>query len=130
MKLVQQGLVAELKIRVQQETGKTEIIGKFKRLAPFKDELGIWRVGVRLREFTPFTIDNKPPVLLPHEHRFTFLAMREAHSKKHGGIQETVSQFRLDGYWTANANKLARKIKSTCVTCRYLDRNAISQIMG
>ena len=83
-----------------------------------------------LREFTPFTLDRKPPALLPLDHRLTFLLMRDAHHIKHGGVSETVSQFRLSGYWTVKATQLARQIKSNCVICRYLDHNAINQVMG
>ena len=39
--------------------------GKFKRLAPWKDQGGVWRVGGRNRLTTPFTDDGKPAILLP-----------------------------------------------------------------
>ena len=56
--------------------------------------------------------------------------MTQAHYKKHSGIEETVAQFRLSGYWTTEAAKLARRIKSMCVTCRILDKKPIAQQMG
>ena len=41
-----------------------------------------------------------------------------------------MAQFRLMGYWTTEAAKMAKVIKSRCVTCRYLDKRPISQLMG
>ena len=43
---------------------------KYKRLGPFKDEGEIWRVGIQMTEFTPFTLDQKPPALLPRDNYY------------------------------------------------------------
>ena len=129
IKVVQQEVSDEL----QNSTSSSKTLGvhgKFRRLAPFLDLDGIWRVGLRVREYAPFTIDRKPPAFLPHDSRLTKLIMEEAHSKKHSGIVDTVSQFRLMGFWTTKASCLAKSVKSRCVICRYLDRSPIHQIMG
>ena len=102
-----------------------KVEGRYARLGPFLDTDSVWRVGLRMKEFTPFTWDKQPPALLPNSHRLTYLLMLKAHQKKHGGISDTVSQFRLMGYWTAKANLTAKKIKSQCVKCRYLDHQPI-----
>ena len=112
----------------EEATGKVN--GPYRRLSPFKDEEGIWRVGLRVREFTPFTEDNRPPVLLPKGHKFTLLVMAQAHRKGHVGVVATVAKFRMAGFWTPQAGKLAKTIKSRCVTCRYLDHHPIVQVMG
>ena len=39
---------------------KKKIHGPFKKMSSYQDERGVWRVGSRMREFTPFTQDNKP----------------------------------------------------------------------
>ena len=83
-----------------------------------------------MREFTPFTSDEKAPAFIPRSSRLAALLMTQAHYKKHSGIEETVAQFRLSGYWTTEAAKLARHIKSMCVTCRILDKKPIAQQMG
>ena len=49
--------------------------------------------------------------------------MKQAHESKHSG-------FRLNGFWTTDAAKLAKTIKLRCVICRYLDKQPIRQIMG
>ena len=95
---IQQELVEELEKSIGSSKDGSKVTGKFKRLAPFKDCDEIWRVGSRMREFTPFTEDNKPPALLPFGNRLTLLLMKDAHEKRHSGVSDTVSQFRLLGY--------------------------------
>ena len=107
-----------------------KVHGKYRRLSPFLDEDGMWRVGLRMREFTPFTWDNKPAAFLPSSSRLTLLLMTEAHEKKHSGVEETVAQFPMLGYWTTQAGKLAKSVKSKCIVCKYLDKPAMGQIMG
>ena len=75
----------------------------------------------------PFTSDGQPAILLPENHRYTYLAMLAAHNVAHSGIQRTVIQFRQDGWWTVKA---AKSIRTRCVRCRYLDTPAMSQTMG
>ena len=130
IKFIQQDLYEDLMLSVEHESKKSKVSGKFKRLSPFRSEDMVWRIGSRLREFTPFTEDNKPPALLPYGSRFTLLLMREAHEIRHSGVVDTVAQFRLLGYWTSNAKRLARQVRNSCVTCRHLDHQPIQQIMG
>ena len=99
-------------------------------MAPFRDEVGIWRVGLRIRDYAPFTEDKTPPAFLPRDSRLTLLLMEQAHSKKHSGIAGTVAEFRMMGYWTTKATILAKSVKGKCVICRYLDKQPIGQIMG
>ena len=100
----------------------SKVHGIYKRLAVFKDEEDIWRVGLRMKEFTPFTYDQKAPVFLPRNSRLTMLLMEESHRYKHSGVSETVARFRMLGYWTPQAAKLAKQIKNRCVTCKLLDK--------
>ena len=83
-----------------------------------------------MQEYVPFTLDGTPPALVPKESRFTLLLMEEAHRRKHSGVQETAMQFRLSGYWTPQANKLARTVRNRCVTCKRLDKRPLEQTMG
>ena len=104
--------------------------GRFKQLAPWKDQDGVWRVGGRNRLTVPYTSDGKPAILLPEGWRYTYLAMLAAHNKAHPGVQQTVVQYRQDGWWSVRAGILAKGIKQKCVRCRYLDMPAMSQTMG
>ena len=45
--------------------------GRFKKLSPVKDEMGLWRVGSMLHTFVPFTIDAKLSLIIPPAHRAT-----------------------------------------------------------
>ena len=129
IKFVQKSEEEEL-INSSEETDHGMIQGKYKRLAIFKDEKEIWRVGLRLREHTPFTYNGKPPAFIPRKSRLALLLMQQAHNRKHSGIDETVAQFRMAGYWTVKAAKLAKTVRSKCITCRILDKRPITQQMG
>lgn len=54
VKFVQNDCAEELQRSVGQHVGQKGH-GKFRRLSPFLDDQGIWRVGLRLREYAPFT---------------------------------------------------------------------------
>ena len=130
-KYVQSSCELDLEASVGRKVdGRERVVGKYKRLSPYKDEDGIWRVGVRLQEYAPFTEDKKPPVFLPKDHRFTLLVMEDVHKVKHQGVDETLSQFRLMGFWSPQAKRLARQVKNNCVICRYLDHHPMKQAMG
>ena len=129
VKFVQNECAEELQKSVGQHVGQ-KVHGKFRRLSPFLDNRGIWCVGLRLREYAPFTADKRPPAFLPYGHRFTLLVMEKAHQDKHSGIEETVARFRMNGFWTPKAAKLAKSVKLKCVICRYLDKHPICQTMG
>ena len=89
------------------DTGK----GRFRKLAPVKDDDGVWRLGSRLRNFVPFTHDAKMPKILPTHHRITLLIMRTAHQFSHAGLDGTLSRFYAKGYWTIRAGHIARNVK-------------------
>ena len=56
--------------------------------------------------------------------------MRQAHARKHSGVEETLNQFRMMGYWVAQVSKMAKVIRSSCVTCKKLDKRPLNQLMG
>lgn len=131
----QEVILSDLQKSVARESSgkdpnKQVVTGKFKRLAPFCDEQGIWRVGSRMQSHVPFTKSNKPPALLPYSHKFTHLLMREAHCEGHGGQDLTLSKFRQNGYWTPQGGKLAKATRFNCVMCRVADSIPIEKPMG
>ena len=96
---------------------------------PYKDDQGGWRVGSKNKEFTPFTKDNRPAILLLRKSKYTELEMKEGHDKGHIRIKTTVIKFRMAGFWMVQAGKLAKKIKQGCLICRCLDQYLIMQQM-
>ena len=105
-------------------------VGRFRKLAPICDEEGIWRVGSRIKNFVPFTVDNKMPIIIPPEHRITMLVMRDAHQFSHAGQDGTLTRFWSNGFWTLRAGHLAKSISSKCVPCRKISNKTSSQTMG
>ena len=87
-------------------------------------------MGSKLRNFVPFTVDNKMPVIIPPHHRITLLVMRDAHQFNHTGDDGTLCRFWAQGFWTVRAGHLAKKVKDSCVPCRKVSNNACSQVMG
>ena len=121
---------AQREIEIELNEAATSGTGRFRKLAPLKDQEGIWRVGSRLRNFVPFTKDSNMPQILPTQHRSTLLLMLLAHQFSHSGQDGTLSRFHADGYWTVRAGHVARKVKNQCILCQKMARVTISQPMG
>ena len=88
---------------------------------------GVWRVGARVKNEVPFTQDSKMPVLLPPKHHLTLLAMVESHRFAHAGQDGTLSRFRISGYWTVGAGRIAKRVKNGCVPCRKVQGKTLLQ---
>ena len=56
--------------------------------------------------------------------------MVEAHGKGHVGVKTTVAKFCMDHFWTTQAGRLAKKVRTSCAFCHYLDHQPIKQRMG
>ena len=130
IKFVQTPMEEDLHNSVSEGGVRKKVHGPYKRMSPYRDEDGVWRIGSRMRDFTPFTEDHKPAILLPRDSRYTELLMIKAHRRGHVGVNATVAKFRMAGYWTTQAGKLAKKVKNSCTFCRYLDHHPIHQQMG
>ena len=124
MKFAQEGIADELKDAVV--NGK----GRFRKLAPEVDRDGVYRVGSRLKNHVPFTLDHQLPVLLPPDHRITSLVMEAAHQFSHLGQDGTLGRFRASGYWTVRGGQLAKKVKEACIPCRKSSTQTLNQVMG
>ena len=107
----QKDMVEELK------QAKMNGTGRYRKLAPEMDKDGTWRVGSRLKNFVPFTFDNKLPFILPPDHRITLLVMQESHQFNHAGQESTLNRFRAMGFWTLRGGHLAKSVKKR-VPCR------------
>lgn len=78
---------------------------------------GLMRVGGRLRKASmPESV--KHPVILPKNQHVSTLILRDIHYQLgHAGRNHLLSNLRRK-YWIINANAAARKIMSSCSTCR------------
>ena len=123
LKHVQKEMIPELKLAV---SGK----GRYRRLAPEIDGDGLYRVGSRVRQHVPFTLDSKLPVLLPTSHIVTLQIMRSAHKFSHVAQDGTLCRFRMKGYWAVRAGLLAKRVASECMDCRKTAHKTITPPMG
>ena len=130
IKYVQLLLRKSLEDSVTVAGGKKKINGPFKKMSPNQDKFVVCRIGSRLKEFTPFTEYHKPAMLLPRDSRYTELLMVKAHNKGHVCVVGTVATFRMAGFWTTQAGRLAKKVRTSCVFCQYLDHQPINQKIG
>ena len=104
--------------------------GRFRRLAPAVDEDGLWRVGSRIRQHVPFTLDSKLPVILPTKHLLTLQIMIASHNHSHVASDGTLCRFRMEGYWTVRAGVVAKKVANACIDCRKKSAKTLSQPLG
>ena len=71
-----------------EEAKEKTVNSSYKSLGPFLNELEVWRVGIRMREFTPFNLDHNPPAQLPKNRQLAMLLMRQAHERHHAGVED------------------------------------------
>ena len=89
-------------------------------LSPFVDHSGILRVGGRT---------DSHPILLPFDHRISYLITAHYHEISHSGVEWTLCLVR-EVFWIVKGRRLARKVKADCVTCRKLFRKPATQLMA
>lgn len=102
---------------------------KLLSLDPFVDSDGTLRVGGRLKQSNrPYHV--KHPILLPKNHIFTRLIIRQEHVRNlHSGLQLTIASVR-QRFWPISIRSTARKILRECVTCFKAKPVASETIMG
>ncbi|XP_039304174.1 uncharacterized protein LOC105205337 [Solenopsis invicta] len=99
------------------------------RLNPFIDEIGILRVGGRLK-FSHLPYDAKHPILLPGRHPFSRLIVIHEHQRHfHAGPQATLSAVRQN-YWLVSARDVTRQIIRNCIVCIRRSPKMASTLMG
>ena len=88
-----------------------------KQLDLFVDGHGLWRCGGRLTN-ADIPYSTKHPVLLPRDHHFTVLIVRDAHERvAHDGVRETLTEIRQK-FWIVKGRSLVKSIIHRCVLCR------------
>lgn len=85
-------------------------------LSPFLDEIGIIRVGGRMKN-SEFSFDKKFPVLLPKSHVLTQLIFKHFHELQlHCGAQHLLAVVR-ESYWPISGRNTAKRITHNCTKC-------------
>ncbi|XP_063989736.1 uncharacterized protein LOC135168999 [Diachasmimorpha longicaudata] len=99
------------------------------KMTPFLDELGIMRVGGRLRN-AQLDADEMHPIILPRQSRLTTLVINEAHQRAlHGGTQLTLAITRQK-YWIIGGRGTVRSHILHCVICTRYRAQRAQQLMG
>ncbi|XP_029660099.1 uncharacterized protein LOC115233682 [Formica exsecta] len=87
-------------------------------LNPYVDEIGILRVGGRLKH-AELEFDQKHPILLPSNNHITELIIRETHVKLcHAGSQATLYAIRQK-YWLLNGRNQVKGVIRKCIVCSH-----------
>jgi len=102
---------------------------KLKQLFPYLDACGILRVGGRLQH-SSLSEERKHPVILPSQHHFTTLVIRDCHLRNlHSGFQLTWSTLQQQ-YWILRGRDTVRHLIRKCVVCRRANAVTATQLMG
>jgi len=101
------------------------------KLQPFIDQLGVLRIGGRVKNSEALSFEEKHPIILPKNEHVANLIVRHYHSEvHHQGRSFTQAAIRNAGYWIIGAKSLINTTLSTCITCKKLRGKPETQIMG
>ena len=112
----------------QRELTKRLQKGEFQSLSPFVDDQGTIRVGGRV-DTALVSYDAKHPILLPSNHRVSFLITKHVHARGHQGVAIATAKIKTK-YRILKGNKLSKKTKRQCVFCKRLAHQTETQIMA
>ena len=100
------------------------------KLDPFPDDVGLLRVGGRLKNATtPYEV--KHPIHIPKNDHVTVLLIRHHHvAQKHQGYGITHNGIRQAGYWVINGRSVVSHVVHACVMYRKLRGRAMEQKMA
>ena len=118
-----------LALRAQSVISQEIKNGKFERLSLMKGPRGEYLVGRKGERWLEFSYDKHHVILLPYNHRFSWLYARFIHSISHHGVATTVAKIRLR-YWIVNAAKMVKTIIFKCIPCRTQRKKCLEQLMS
>ena len=101
---------------------------KVKRLDPFIDELGLLRVGGRLRHSTSLCGDVHQ-ILIPHDDVIASLIANHYHQQAHLGTEWVLSRIRQK-YWITHGRAVLKGVSHRCVQCKKLFSDPCTQKMS
>lgn len=101
-------------------------------LKPYVDDVGLMRVYGRTDaaadDILPY--DARRPILLPRQHRFTMLLVRDQHERMaHQLTNATIAAIRMR-FWVPQVRVLVRNVQANCLTCRKRTVRPIAPVQG
>ena len=103
--------------------------GDYARLCPKKNVDGMYVVSGRTEDWFKNTYNTDGLILLPYNHRFSYLYALWIHNSDHLGISATVCKIR-NRFWIIQITRMVKSIRNKCVICRKLNKQFEEQIMG
>ena len=102
---------------------------RYRKLVPRVRD-GLVMAGGRCERWNEATWNKQEFILLPYDHRLSYLIAEHAHRKGgHKGITSTVAMIRRE-YWIVKVRKLVGGIINKCVPCRKRLKKLCEQVMG
>ena len=103
--------------------------GKFASLRAQVDDEGVICINSRADDAmkSHYGCDKFP--ILTYKDPLAHIWIQQIHNEDHSGITKTVAKSRRK-FWVIRARKLASKIKSSCYTCRRIDKELAQQLMA
>lgn len=100
------------------------------RLDPFIDDVGLIRVGGRLKR-SSLDEELKYPIVLTGKSHLAVLLIRHFHAKiGHQGRTSVLAAIRSSGYWLVGGRSMVSSLIHRCVICRYMRRPNEQQKMA
>ena len=103
--------------------------GDYRRLCPRERNDGIVVIGGKATQFFMDTYNSPGLILLPHDHRLSYLYAEFVHGLSHLGTAATVCKIR-NKFWITKLNAIVRNIRNKCVKCKRLNLQCEQQIMA
>ena len=98
-------------------------------LTPFIDDVGVLRVGGRLKH-ADISPSAKHPAVLPKYHHVTKLIIREEHERcGHLGREHVLAELRQQ-YWILNGRAAIQRIINSCFTCKVKKAKKVEPFMA
>ena len=96
-------------------------------LRPYLDENEVLRVTGRL-QFLSATEDEKHPIIIPRESRFTYLLVLKIHKDtKHSGVSTMITILRKR-FWIPRIRPLVKNVVNNCVICKRMYGKPLTEI--
>ncbi len=90
-----------------------------------RDQEGIVRCKGRL-EYSELHPDAKEPIILPKDHQFTVLQIKECHARVlHSGVRSTLAELR-SRFWVLKGRQAVKNVLNRCVVCKKMEGRPFS----
>ncbi|XP_062716949.1 uncharacterized protein LOC115265221 [Aedes albopictus] len=99
-------------------------------LCPFMDERGVLRVGGRIEHAPTLSYEAKHPVVLPRNHRITYLLMLGYHQRFLHANSETVCNELRQQFYIPRMRSAVRSVCRSCQYCKIKKATPAPPMMG